>query len=324
MKKFTLRFIAIASFIVFGSVVFSQTQFSATFNVDMTDADPFNPATDDVYMSGSFAGWAQPGTDDSFKMSPVEAGSMIYTLTILIDSGEVQYKYFRVILSTPSWDNGEWNGDPNRKVYLASDFTYDNIWADVPFDVTFNVDMTDADPFDPETDDVYIAGSLANNWAQPGTISVYMMTPNILNSNLYSVTLFLNKGDYQYKYFRVINDVPSWDYGEWAGDPNREVTLDSTTTISNVWADVFTGLFNISPPFSYNLYPNPSENVLKISDAANINRVFIYNVSGKLLKSVEPISNEQINIDVSELDTGIYIIHLRDDKGMHTSKFVKK
>ncbi|MBC8319987.1 MAG: T9SS type A sorting domain-containing protein [Bacteroidetes bacterium] len=237
MKKSTLKFLAIAMFVLMGTFVMAQTQYTINFTVDMTLADPFDPATDEVYMSGNFAGWAQPGSDVTYKMAPLDVGSMFYTLTVTIDSGEVQYKYFRVIDGAASWDNGEWTGDPNRKVYLTGDFTFENVWANKPHDITFNVDMTDADPFDPATDAIYIAGSLANGWAQPGTMTSYMMTTT--DDINYTITLLLYPGDYMYKYFRVIDGVASWDNGEWNGDPNREVTVDTmAAVINNVWGDI--------------------------------------------------------------------------------------
>jgi len=165
MKTYIPNFFAIAMFLLMGTCIMAQTQYEVTFTIDMTEADPFNPDTEDVYITGTFANWSQPGTDLNYKLEPINTGSMLYTLTTTIDSGEIQYKYFRIIDNTPSWDDGEWAGDPNRKVYLTNYITIDNVWANMPYDVTFNVDMTDATPFNPDTDDVYIAGSLANGWA---------------------------------------------------------------------------------------------------------------------------------------------------------------
>jgi len=157
MKKSTFKFLAIAMFFFMGTAVMAQTQYEVTFSVDMTDAVTFDPATDDIFMSGSFAGWTTPGDDEAYKMTAAE-GSMIYTLAATIDSGEVQYKYFRVIDGAASWDNGEWTGTDNRVVQLSEAITFDNVWANRPHIITFNVDMTGVDPFDPATDAVYITG----------------------------------------------------------------------------------------------------------------------------------------------------------------------
>lgn len=111
-------------------VIIGNDAHSVTFNVDMSDADEFNPETDDVYIAGDFAGWPQPGTDTTLMMVPTQQNPMVYTLTKPnIPEGTIMYKYFRVIENLPSWDHGEWDGDPNREVTVADDTTFNDIWA---------------------------------------------------------------------------------------------------------------------------------------------------------------------------------------------------
>jgi PKD repeat protein len=121
-----------------------------TFNVDMTNATEFNPLTDEVYISGSFIGWPQPGTNTDFKFEPDPENPMIYSLTFEeIPEGEIQYKYFRVINNQPSWDWGEWMGDPNRIVNITGNTTIDNVWGilnpEEPFGFPFNFDDQNID-----------------------------------------------------------------------------------------------------------------------------------------------------------------------------------
>lgn len=319
MKKFTFRMLTLSMMMFMG--VFAFGQFTTTFNVDMTDAEGFDAATDEIFMSGSFAGWAEPGSDAAFKMEPVEAGSMVYTLTATVDSGEVQYKYFRVISGAASWDNGEWTGDPNRKIFVVADGgTLDNVWANMPYNVTFTVDMTNADPFDPATDAIYIGGDLANGWAQPGSVSAYMLTP-VNETMVYGIDLLLYPGDYAYKYFRIIDGEPSWDNGEWTGDPNRMVTTDSTVTmVEDVWGT--TGIFDVKAEFAYSMYPNPANDILTVANTADVSQVDIYDVTGKMVMTVN-VASENVTLNVSNLNTGMYIINVTNEKGVQTSKFVK-
>jgi len=322
MKKSTLKFLAIAMFFLMGTYVMAQTQYSATFIVDMTNAETFNPDTDDVYMSGTFAGWAQPGTEEAFKMAPLDVGSMFYTLTATIDSGEVMYKYFTVIDGAASWDNGEWTGDPNRKVYITGETTYENVWANKPHDITFVVDMTVADPFDPATDAVYITGTLANGWSQPGTLSAYMMAPTEEGSMFYTIDLLLYPGDYAYKFFRVIDGEASWDNGEPI-DADRGVTVDTVAAVvDNIWGDI-SGIFGEPNLFTYNMYPNPVLTVLNIDNTTDVSQVDIFDVTGKLVRTVQVTMTQTVSIDVAELQVGVYIVNVTNEKGTQSSKFVK-
>jgi len=322
MKKSTFKFLAIAMFFFMGTAVMAQTQYSTTFNVDMTDVEGFDTATDELFMSGSFAGWAQPGTDAAYLMSPTAEGSMFYTLTATIDSGEVMYKYFIVTDGTASWDGGEWTGDPNRKVYLTGETTFDNVWANKPHDITFVVDMTAADPFDATTDAVYITGTLANGWSQPGTISAYMMAPTEEGSMLYTIDLLLNKGEYAYKYFRVINNEASWDNGEPVAN-DRAVAVDTVAaTIDNVWGDI-SGIFNEPNVFTYSMYPNPVVTVLNIDNTSDVTSIDVFDITGKLVRTTDVVFAQNVTIDVAELQAGVYVVNVTNNKGTQTSKFIK-
>ncbi len=324
MKKSTFKFLTIAMFFFMGTYVMAQTQYEVTFNVDMTGVEAFNPDTDDIFMSGDFAGWATPGDDATTKMEPLDVGSMIYTLTVSIDSGMVQYKYFRVIDGASSWDNGEWTGTDNRVVFLREGKTFDNAWANRPTVVTFEVDMTDADPFDPATDAVYMAGTLASGWAQPGTMSDFMMTPTDGNEMVYGIELSLYNGNYDYKYFRVIDGAASWDHGEDV--PNdRTVAIDtaqSEIVISDIWSDIDAGIFDEPNQFTYSMYPNPVLTVLNIDNTSDVSQIDVFDATGRIVRTVE-VTTEKVVIDVADLQTGVYIISVTNEKGSQSSKFVK-
>jgi hypothetical protein len=103
--------------------------YDVTLNVDMSDASPFDPEADDVYVSGSFAGWPQPGTNPDLKLEPTEADSNVYTITLQLEAGEYEYKYFRVTDNTPNWDQGEWPGGDNRELSVSDDLVMNDVWG---------------------------------------------------------------------------------------------------------------------------------------------------------------------------------------------------
>ena len=71
------------------------------------------------------------------------------------------------------------------------------------------------------------------------------------------------------------------------------------------------------------LSPSPAKNELKISAKNTIENVTIYNVLGKKVKSVSINKNED-TIDVSTLNSGIYILKYTVDSKVGTMKFVKE
>lgn len=113
-------------------VPYVPSMVSVTFNVDMTPDAEFDATTDTVWITGNFAGWAEPGTEGSMFLTDDDE-DMIYTLTIEVEEnyGELLYKYF----DGPSWDDGEWNGDPNRSLTVGTEnVVVNDLWGTISVD----------------------------------------------------------------------------------------------------------------------------------------------------------------------------------------------
>lgn len=75
----------------------------------------------------------------------------------------------------------------------------------------------------------------------------------------------------------------------------------------------------------FNVYPNPATNVVSITNTENITleKVVIYDISGKQL-SVQSINNDaEIQLNVENLASGTYILHLETNQGIAVKKLVK-
>ena len=75
--------------------------------------------------------------------------------------------------------------------------------------------------------------------------------------------------------------------------------------------------------FEINIYPNPASNNLNIECGEKINNLELYDALGRMLISKGNILNNT-SIDVSNLDSGIYILKIRTVKGSGEYKVVKK
>ena len=72
------------------------------------------------------------------------------------------------------------------------------------------------------------------------------------------------------------------------------------------------------------LYPNPNNGQFTINNEQfTINNVNVYDVYGKLLKTVEANANI-VELDVRELSAGMYFVRISTEKGVVTKNFVKK
>jgi hypothetical protein len=70
-----------------------------------------------------------------------------------------------------------------------------------------------------------------------------------------------------------------------------------------------------------NLYPNPVKNSLTIQNTTIVKSVKVYSIRGQLLKTkLFQDSDTTVNIDLSQLSTGVYFLSVNNSKG---NKFVK-
>ena len=108
--------------------------YTVTLNVDITGLETFHPDSNKVFVTGNFNQWAEPGTEESIEMSLVprenEEDPLIYTYTFpYIRAGELLYKYFSDAVGE-GWEGGEWEGDPNRYVFVQEDLVLNDIWGE--------------------------------------------------------------------------------------------------------------------------------------------------------------------------------------------------
>ena len=71
---------------------------------------------------------------------------------------------------------------------------------------------------------------------------------------------------------------------------------------------------------SVKVYPNPATNSFKIDSNNNVESVKLYSVTGQLLKSF----SEEVNYNISDLATGIYLANVKTELGSKTLRIVKE
>lgn len=115
-----------------------------TFKVDMSDTiangSDFNYGEDKVYVAGSMVGWSEPGTNEDARMTDPDQDS-VFTVTLPVSPGSIQYKYFYVPDGTASsWDYGEWQAGSDRTATIPNQsITLADTWGYMGQMVTFNV-----------------------------------------------------------------------------------------------------------------------------------------------------------------------------------------
>ncbi len=72
------------------------------------------------------------------------------------------------------------------------------------------------------------------------------------------------------------------------------------------------------------LYPNPATDVLYLQSDEVVKSIRIFDISGKLVSSIKPMTSGEVSIPVSELSTGTYILQSETESGIKVNKFIKK
>ncbi len=189
-------------------------------------------------------------------------------------------------------------------------------------DVTFNVDMTDAQTenglvFDPELHSVFVSGTF-NDWVIPGEDDAYELQPG--GEKIYTLTLNMVEGEHEYKYF-LVEDDPTDDMGEWEGEPFRSLKVYSDMEVNDVFGDKPVSIVDKHlPEESLRIFPNPASSVLNIEYEGTIKQLRIFDITGKLVYSRKN-DNNQARIDVGELKQGMYVLQVITEKGIAAQRF---
>lgn len=305
-------------------------KYDVTFRVDMQNACEYDSV--DV-AGGKINNWAG-GT----RLFPISSGSTIYTVTVSIDSGEVEYKFRKIIAGNASWE-----GVANRKQQISSDTILNLVCFDkeepcgpvvAPADVRFMVDLSNEIP-DPNGD-VYIMGNFTQpNW-QSGAIK---MTPVAGEIGIYETTVTMCPPGFAFQFSNgpvsnnanvesfpnandrgcvVDNGVGGWNrvYTRDNGDAKTVAFVFNTCTALNVGIDNNTLESN-----AVRMFPNPSSSstTIEFNDNANSHIVTVTDLTGRVVAKYSSITEKSVNVNTENLNAGVYFVTIQNNRNENAS-----
>lgn len=77
---------------------------------------------------------------------------------------------------------------------------------------------------------------------------------------------------------------------------------------------------------SFSVYPNPATDVLNISNSINaeINAITITDLNGRTVKQITANGSVDSQINISDLNAGVYFVNINSNEGSLTKKIIKK
>jgi len=136
---------------------------------------------------------------------------------------------------------------------------------------------------------------------------------------IYTGVAQVEAGTLEYKYFSDAIDE-GWDGGEWEGDPNREVEIDGDTVLHDVWGEYDDVSIVDAELLELSIYPNPASSVIHVEADNNMDKIQVYDVSGRMVMQMD-VQDTYHSFDVSSLRNGFYIMQIHTEDGVEGRRF---
>lgn len=100
------------------------------------------------------------------------------------------------------------------------------------------------------------------------------------------------------------------------------VTHDGCTDTTNCYNIIDVGLedYGVS---NISLFPNPTTDVINLSSSSDIEQITIMDMSGKVVQYVTNLHKSLLQLNVSQLSKGIYIVSIKTNEGIVTKRLIK-
>ncbi len=220
MKKLILAFFILQISL---HAQFHTVEFQVNMGVQIF-REHFNPATQQVFIAGTFNGW-DPYSTQMFDFD----GDSIYTLVVagFLEGSLIEFKF---IYGDQIWEivpNRQYLIPNNNSTYYAF-FNNDSLYTFTAITFKFTCDMTNEinnNNFNPSTDTLNLR---SNFWGWFN--KDFMLLPSIVNPNEYEIQMSYNSiagEELLFKYAYLTSSGITWESG-----PNKIYTITPADTIS--------------------------------------------------------------------------------------------
>ena len=78
--------------------------------------------------------------------------------------------------------------------------------------------------------------------------------------------------------------------------------------------------------YKFNVFPNPVTDVVTItnSESIGIEQIEIFDISGKTVKSLNFNNENEVQLNIADFASGMYLLHIKTNEGVAVKKVVKK
>lgn len=111
-----------------------------------------------------------------------------------------------------------------------------------------------------------------------------------------------------------------------AGSPDSQATeIIDWYVLEILPAGSCTNVLSDQAKESLNLYPNPAKNMLTLEGLnGSINTISIVNINGQIMKQYATIDTNSFEMNVENLETGVYFVKIDNTNSSKTIRFIKE
>jgi hypothetical protein len=194
--------------------------------------------------------------------------------------------------------------------------------------VTFYYVINAADNNGSTSGDMIATGSTS---VEPASVQMYSLAVDINPENAGTVT---GDGDYEEGETVALQATPNegFSFVNWT-DGDTEISIEESfsytmpsenKTLTANFEEVVADVSEIQSNLAISLYPNPSSHQITLKSELLIYQTEIFDITGKRVLLLPDLEQKSINIPVSELQSGSYLVRVVSESGIHTRRFVKE
>ena len=132
-----------------------------------------------------------------------------------------------------------------------------------------------------------------------------------------------NVNEMEYMFYKTLGfnqDISSWCVTNIVSEPS-DFSTESSLIESNkpIWGFCSTASVDNQTLLDISIYPNPTSDIVYIEGNYSQLKVVVYDILGKQVMN-KSITN---NIDISQLEKGVYILQLSDGAKLTTQRIIK-
>ncbi|UUC44984.1 T9SS-dependent choice-of-anchor J family protein [Flavobacterium cerinum] len=270
-----------------------------------------------LLLGTMFAGNAQTTTifEENFELNTALTGWTLRNLDGLTPNGN-----YATVFGTNAWAVVTWNSEPGNKVASTTSWFNPagqaNRWLITPqitlpansqIQVAFKAKSGDSDPTYQDGYSLLVSTTGTNAADFTNVIYNTASEANTWQNRSYSLSQFAGQNIYI----------------AWRNNNNDKnlLSIDDVAVLAMTTASTDDFLAS-----KFTVFPNPANDVVNVANNGNVlvDAIAINDINGRTVKTVKLDAVSEAQVNIADLNSGVYFMNITTNEGVATKKIIKK